>query len=156
MHNNKRRQNNGGNGGQQNRHNNNRPRRFGGNGPRTDDSMNVSRQRRNATQAREKYQNLARDAMSIGDRVLAENYLQHADHYYRVLMALPPEEIRQPYLQRGNPGQPEDVMPASSESSEHHSEDSMAPMGDSGAHTSGHALPAFITQPAASQENPPE
>lgn len=35
----------------------------------------------------EKYQQLARDAQSSGDRVAAENYLQHAEHYYRLLMA---------------------------------------------------------------------
>ncbi len=92
-----------GNGGQQ-RHNNNRPRRFGSNGGSRqhggDDSANIARTRRNATQSREKYQNMARDAMSIGDRVLAENYLQHADHYYRILLSLPAEEVRQPYHQR--------------------------------------------------------
>lgn len=35
----------------------------------------------------EKYQQLARDAISAGDRVTAENYFQHAEHYYRLLMA---------------------------------------------------------------------
>ncbi|MFZ5834758.1 MAG: DUF4167 domain-containing protein [Pseudomonadota bacterium] len=35
----------------------------------------------------EKYQNLARDANSQGDHVGAENYLQHAEHYYRLLAA---------------------------------------------------------------------
>lgn len=35
----------------------------------------------------EKYQQLARDAISVGDRVMAENYYQHAEHYYRLLMA---------------------------------------------------------------------
>lgn len=40
-----------------------------------------------ATHVCEKYQQLARDAMSAGDRVMAENYYQHAEHYYRLLMA---------------------------------------------------------------------
>lgn len=35
----------------------------------------------------EKYLQLARDAGSAGDRVMQENYLQHAEHYYRILMA---------------------------------------------------------------------
>lgn len=35
----------------------------------------------------EKYLALARDAQSAGDRVLAENYLQHAEHYNRIIMA---------------------------------------------------------------------
>ncbi len=38
----------------------------------------------------EKYQQLARDASSAGDRVLAENYLQHAEHYFRTLRAMQP------------------------------------------------------------------
>lgn len=35
----------------------------------------------------EKYVALARDAQSSGDRVAAENYLQHAEHYYRIVAA---------------------------------------------------------------------
>ena len=38
----------------------------------------------------DKYCQLARDAASAGDRVLAENYLQHAEHYFRVLRVLQP------------------------------------------------------------------
>ena len=39
----------------------------------------------------EKYLQLARDAGSAGDRVMAENYLQHAEHYFRILMAQGPQ-----------------------------------------------------------------
>ena len=35
----------------------------------------------------EKYVQLSRDASSSGDRVAAENYMQHAEHYYRILAA---------------------------------------------------------------------
>ena len=35
----------------------------------------------------EKYATLARDAQSSGDRVVAENYLQHAEHYNRIIAA---------------------------------------------------------------------
>ncbi len=35
----------------------------------------------------EKYTTLARDAQSMGDRVMAENYLQHAEHYNRIIAA---------------------------------------------------------------------
>ncbi len=35
----------------------------------------------------EKYSSLARDAMSSGDTVAAENYLQHAEHYNRIILA---------------------------------------------------------------------
>lgn len=40
-----------------------------------------------AQQVLEKYQALARDAYSAGDRILAEGYLQHAEHYYRIINA---------------------------------------------------------------------
>jgi hypothetical protein len=43
--------------------------------------------RGNASTVYEKYLQLARDANSSGDRVMAENYLQHAEHYYRILAA---------------------------------------------------------------------
>jgi hypothetical protein len=40
-----------------------------------------------ASHVYEKYLQLARDANSAGDRVMAENYLQHAEHYYRIMAA---------------------------------------------------------------------
>ena len=33
----------------------------------------------------EKYNNLAREALSTGDKILSENYFQHADHFMRIL-----------------------------------------------------------------------
>ena len=41
--------------------------------------------RGSASHVYEKYLQLARDANASGDRVMAENYLQHAEHYYRIL-----------------------------------------------------------------------
>lgn len=46
------------------------------------------RVRGNAWQVYEKYQALARDVASGGDRVSAENYLQHAEHYFRIIEAI--------------------------------------------------------------------
>ena len=43
--------------------------------------------RGNAQQVVEKYLALARDASSVGDRITAESYFQHAEHYYRVMTA---------------------------------------------------------------------
>lgn len=43
--------------------------------------------RGNAAHVAEKYMSLARDAQSSGDSVMAENYLQHAEHYNRIIMA---------------------------------------------------------------------
>ena len=42
----------------------------------------------NVEKTMQKFQQLAKDAQSSGDPVLAENYLQHADHYSRRLMEL--------------------------------------------------------------------
>src|SRR5436853_1840681 len=41
----------------------------------------------------EKYMTLARDATSSGDPVLAENYLQHAEHYNRIIMAFREQNV---------------------------------------------------------------
>jgi len=49
----------------------------------------------------EKYLQLARDAGSAGDRVMAENYLQHAEHYYRILMAQGPQVNQQGFTGSG-------------------------------------------------------
>lgn len=43
--------------------------------------------RGNAAHVAEKYLQLARDAQSSGDSVMAENYLQHAEHYFRIISA---------------------------------------------------------------------
>ena len=43
--------------------------------------------RGNANHIAEKYSTLARDALSSGDRVMAENYFQHAEHYNRIVAA---------------------------------------------------------------------
>ena len=43
--------------------------------------------RGNAAHVAEKYMSLARDAHAAGDVVAAENYLQHAEHYNRIVMA---------------------------------------------------------------------
>ena len=46
---------------------------------------NSSRNNHNAAKLIDKYNNLAREALSTGDKILSENYLQHADHFSRVL-----------------------------------------------------------------------
>ena len=43
------------------------------------------RNNHNAPKLIEKYNNLAREAISSGDKILSENYFQHADHFTRVL-----------------------------------------------------------------------
>ena len=43
------------------------------------------RNNHNASKIIEKYNNLAREALSSGDKILSENYFQHADHFTRIL-----------------------------------------------------------------------
>ena len=45
----------------------------------------LGRNNQNASKLVEKYNNLAREALSTGDKILSENYFQHADHFTRVL-----------------------------------------------------------------------
>ena len=65
------------------------------------------RVRGTASQVYEKYQALARDAMSAGDRVMAENYQQHAEHYFRILQSFqpPPSEADKDALTNDSNGE---------------------------------------------------
>ena len=85
------------------RNNNNRrnnfrrnERGFKSNGDRNKFSANFSnndnfqrkmpgRNNHNASKLIEKYSNLAREALSTGDKILSENYFKHADHFMRIL-----------------------------------------------------------------------
>ena len=71
-------------------------RNFKSNGERQKFSSNFSnnenfkrkspgRNNHNAPKLIEKYNDLAREALSNGDKILSENYLQHADHFTRIL-----------------------------------------------------------------------
>ena len=71
-------------------------RNFKSNGDRGKFSSNFStnenfqrkspgRNNHNASKLIEKYNNLAREALSTGDKILSENYFQHADHFTRIL-----------------------------------------------------------------------
>ncbi|WP_376089981.1 DUF4167 domain-containing protein [Roseomonas sp. CCTCC AB2023176] len=59
------------------------------------------RMRGTAQQLFEKYLQLGRDATSSGDRVAAEGYFQHAEHYFRILGAMNQVQGQQP---QGNGG----------------------------------------------------
>ena len=81
------------------RNNNKRPRyrsngdrNFKRNGESHSYAGNTNFQRRspgrnnqNASQLIEKYTDLAREALSNGDKILSENYFQHADHFLRII-----------------------------------------------------------------------
>ncbi|WP_119679472.1 DUF4167 domain-containing protein [Indioceanicola profundi] len=85
----------GGGGGGGNRRQNVplRHQNFDSNGPDV-------RIRGSAFQVYEKYLALARDAQTSGDRVAAENYFQHAEHYFRIINQINEQEGRQ---RQGNP-----------------------------------------------------
>ena len=48
---------------------------------------NPGRNNQNAAKLIDKYNELAREALSNGDKILSENYLQHADHFARILIS---------------------------------------------------------------------
>ncbi|MSP80498.1 MAG: DUF4167 domain-containing protein [Rhodospirillales bacterium] len=79
----------GGGGGRPPRNNNNIRRFHGGGGGHRHSNFESSgpemKVRGSAQQVLEKYLAMARDAASGGDRIAAENYLQHAEHYYRII-----------------------------------------------------------------------
>jgi len=81
--------NNGNGGGASRSSGDNRPRSIAALRHHTFDSNGPDvRVRGNAWQVFEKYQALARDAASSGDHIAAENLLQHAEHYYRIIKAI--------------------------------------------------------------------
>ena len=83
---NRRQRNRGGSG---RRNNQQKMQVFDSNGPDV-------RIRGTAHQVTEKYMALAKDAASSGDRILAESYLQHAEHYQRIINSWIQEETAQP------------------------------------------------------------
>lgn len=104
----------GGGGGNGHNHNNNRPRK-------------------NYGAMREKYLAQARDALASGDRVLAENYFQHADHCFRMIAednASRPPRVHTPQEQQ-------QVTEAAPEAP--------AEEDDSSISTNVSSLPAFLT-----------
>src|SRR5690242_11558858 len=93
----------GGGGGGQYRHGGHQPMNrnhvFDSSGP-------DMRLRGTAQQLFEKYLQLGRDATSSGDRVMAEGYFQHAEHYFRILNAMnQAQQQQQPRRYQGN-GEP--------------------------------------------------
>src|ERR1700735_4264482 len=97
----------GGGGGPPGGMNPNRPRSAAALRHQTFDSHCLDvRVRGNAWQVCEKYQQLARDANSGGDRVAAENYLQHAEHYFRIIEAINEATALEQRQRGGVPGAP--------------------------------------------------
>jgi hypothetical protein len=79
-----------------------------------------------AQQLFEKYLQLGRDATSAGDRVMAESYFQHAEHYFRILNAM--TQVAQQGQQNG--GGQGARRPLSNEGNGESSTDTMTDDGD--------------------------
>ena len=69
---------------------------------------NPGRNNHNASKLIEKYNNLAREALSSGDKILSENYFQHADHFTRI-------QVENENYKRNKYSQNDDKPEASSE-----------------------------------------
>jgi hypothetical protein len=90
-----------------------------------------------AQQLFEKYLQLGRDATGVGDRVMAEGYFQHAEHYFRILNAMnqaqqPQGGQQQPHQQRRYQNGPEQDGNDSGDQP------------DSGTQPNGHAIEAEL------------
>ena len=111
------------------RNNRNNQRRGSGQGGRQSHTLDSTgpgmKIRGNPIQIFEKYQALARDAHTAGDRVMEENYAQHAEHYYRLANSEGNQQRQQEPRQQqqqlrqdaeGNPTEPAGAESAPAES----------------------------------------
>ena len=105
-------------------------RNFKSNGDRQKFSSNFSngdnfkrkspgRNNHNAPKLIEKYNDLAREALSNGDKILSENYLQHADHFTRILNER--ESFRKEKLSESKTENNSEVAEENIENSDHNS-----------------------------------
>ena len=59
-------------------------------------ASNVGKNPHNLERIIEKYKNLAKEALGSGDKILHENYLQHSDHFSRILSEVNQRNISHP------------------------------------------------------------
>lgn len=90
-----------------------------------------------AQQLFEKYLQLGRDATSGGDRVMAEGYFQHAEHYFRILNAMNQAAAQQQQPQR-----------------RYHEGEYAGPEGGEGAEVNGHANGNGVGEGDQDQDGP--
>ena len=75
------------------------------------------RNNHNAPKLIEKYNDLAREALSNGDKILSENYLQHADHFTRILNER--ESLRKERFSENKPDDYSGTLDETNNNSEH-------------------------------------
>ena len=78
------------------------------------------RNNHNAPKLIEKYNDLAREALSNGDKILSENYLQHADHFTRILNER--ESFRGEKYTENKPNNSTEIVKENTEDSEQNSD----------------------------------
>jgi hypothetical protein len=126
-----------------NRNNNNNQNRGRGQNPLTrvyESNGPDIKIRGTASHIAEKYVQLARDARSSGDPVAAENYYQHAEHYFR-LIAAAQEQFRQNQPQHQQQPRPDNDMSSTDEGDGE--DDGFSPFGQE---------PGFAPQPPQQQQ----
>jgi hypothetical protein len=161
VHPRKRYNNNGGSNNnyrRQNRHGgSNRNSENGSNTGNSGNSFGPPRPRKNFRALQEKYLNMAKEAMSSGDRILAEYYLQHADHYHRQNEEFLEERNKwneQRAARRSeNAGATQAVEELDRQMNEDADDAEADAEEDVDLSSSGSALPAFLTRKVAAKEN---
>jgi hypothetical protein len=142
------------NNGKNRPHHNNKPN----NGKRSSGNyVNPQQVLQKSKQAKEKYITMAREALAAGDRIEAENYFQHADHYTRVINSLNRERSFHEQENQTAAGNSENQAtftdinsPGENKNSDAHTSDNFS--------ESGNAEPAFVEvtpeyQPPATHAN---
>jgi len=137
-------------------HNPSRPQNYDNPGPDI-------RVRGNTYQVMEKYLALARDASLAGDRIAMENYLQHAEHYYRTINSNgDANRPRQPMRSDGQAdgGQGGNSQIGNSQADAGQTGDSQGGNGPAGngfdAQTEGNSRDGEQAKPQAHQQNQPQ
>ena len=104
-----------------------------------------------AQQLFEKYLQLGRDATSGGDRVMAESYFQHAEHYFRILNAMTQAQQQQQGQQNGqarrSPAPEGLAMEGGGEPEADEAEDQPAGLGDQPGASESREIPIAAAPP---------
>jgi hypothetical protein len=126
-----------------------RPQRYGGGGH---NHGGFQKPRKNFPALREKYLNMAKDALSSGDRVLAEYYLQHADHYFRMQAEFQAERAASRPQEQGQQEAQEQEQPEDAEAEGAAGSDEP----DIDIPNNSNVLPAFLTRQVPPPAQPPQ
>ena len=103
----------------------------------------------------EKYLQLGRDATSSGDRVMAESYFQHAEHYFRILNAMNQAAQQSNPQQQNNPNGQGRRQSMDQQGMDQHGMDQQGEGQDEGDEPEDEALPGLGDQPGAEPRDIP-